>query len=82
MTLAGWEPWLFDTPHLRQSDAQQTFDTYVRADSVLLAPGEAGHNHRLLEGPVVTRQADVSVGARHVPALPFGDVDRCGRARA
>jgi hypothetical protein len=45
MTLAGWEPWLFDTLHLDQSDAQQTFDTYVRADSVLLAPGEAGRNH-------------------------------------
>lgn len=37
-------PWLFDTLSLRQGDAQTTFDTYVRANSVLLAPGEAGTN--------------------------------------
>lgn len=42
MTLAGWEPWLFDTLHLRHWEAQEAFDTYVRANSVLLAPGEAG----------------------------------------
>jgi hypothetical protein len=29
MTLAGWEPWLFDTLYTRQWDAQATFDTYV-----------------------------------------------------
>jgi hypothetical protein len=44
MTLAGWQPWLFDTLYLRAWDAQETFDTYVRDNSVLLAPGEAGIN--------------------------------------
>lgn len=44
MTLAGWEPWLFDTLYLRQWDAQTTFDTYIRQNTVLLAPGEAGTN--------------------------------------
>jgi hypothetical protein len=42
MTLGGWVPWLFDTLPLRQWDTQTTFDTYVRENSVLLAPGEAG----------------------------------------
>lgn len=42
MTLAGWQPWLFDTPHVRDWDEQAVFDTYVRDNSVLLAPGEAG----------------------------------------
>jgi len=45
MTLAGWVPWLMDTLHTRQWEAQETFDTYVRQNSVLLAPGEAGHSH-------------------------------------
>ena len=44
MTLAGWQPWLFDRLSLRPQDAQATFDSYVRANSVLLAPGEAGTN--------------------------------------
>lgn len=44
MTLAGWMPWLVDTLYVRQWDAQETFDTYVRANSVLLAPGGAGTN--------------------------------------
>lgn len=39
-TIAGWVPWLADT--LDPCDGQETFDTYVRQDSVLLAPGEAG----------------------------------------
>lgn len=44
MTLAGWAPWLFDALYLRDWDAQDAFDTYVRANSVLRAPGEAGSN--------------------------------------
>jgi len=44
MTLAGWVPWLFDTLWMRQHDAQASFDIYVRGNSVLLAPGEAGTN--------------------------------------
>lgn len=47
MTVAGWAPWLFDTYHYRRpGDDQETFDTYVRANPVLLAPGEAG-THRV-----------------------------------
>ena len=42
MTLAGWQPWLFDRLWMPQRLAQTTFDTYVRANSVLLAPGDAG----------------------------------------
>lgn len=43
MTMAGWVPWLTDT--LDVGGARQVvFDTYVRQDSVLLAPGEAGRN--------------------------------------
>jgi hypothetical protein len=42
MTLAGWQPWLFDAYPMDKFGAQHTFDTYVRANSVLLAPGEAG----------------------------------------
>lgn len=42
--LAGWVPWLFDTVYLRQWDAQTTFETYVRENTVLFAPGEAGTN--------------------------------------
>jgi TniQ len=41
MALAGWVPWLFDTLPARGMDEQALFDTYVRANSVLLAPGEA-----------------------------------------
>jgi hypothetical protein len=44
MTLAGWKPWLFDTLSMGRSDEQAVFDTYVRANSVLPAPGEAGTN--------------------------------------
>jgi len=43
-TLAGWEFWLLDTLYLRRWDAQDTFDAYVRDNSVLLAPGQAGTN--------------------------------------
>jgi len=41
-TIAGWVPWLADT--LDPCDGQEAFDTYVRQDSVLLAPGEAGRS--------------------------------------
>jgi hypothetical protein len=43
LTLAGWSPWLFDSHHApRPGSRQEAFDTYIRANSVLLAPGEAG----------------------------------------
>jgi hypothetical protein len=41
-TIAGWMPWLAGT--LEPYDGQEAFDSYVRQDSVLLAPGEAGRN--------------------------------------
>jgi len=41
-TIAGWVPWLADT--LDPCVGQEAFDTYVRQDSVLLAPGEAGRS--------------------------------------
>lgn len=41
-TIAGWVPWLAGT--LDPYDGQEAFDSYVRQDSVLLAPGEAGSN--------------------------------------
>ena len=44
MTLAGWVPWLSDMWSVRPEDEQRLFDTYVRANSVLLAPGEAGQH--------------------------------------
>ncbi|MFC7331351.1 TniQ family protein [Marinactinospora rubrisoli] len=44
MTLAGWQPWLFDMLPLPVQGMQPVFDTYVRDNSVLLAPGEAGDN--------------------------------------
>ncbi|MEU6012002.1 TniQ family protein [Streptomyces sp. NPDC047453] len=44
MTLAGWEPWLFDKLTVPIQDTQPMFDAYVRDNSVLLAPGEAGRN--------------------------------------
>jgi hypothetical protein len=43
MTMAGWVPWLTDTLDAGEQ-RQAVFDTYVRQDSVLLAPGEAGSN--------------------------------------
>lgn len=42
MTRAGQVPWLVDSLDTRLVDAQTQFDTYVRDNSVLLAPGEAG----------------------------------------
>lgn len=42
MTIAGWVPWLADT--LDPYDGQDAFHTYVRQDSVLLRPTEAGRN--------------------------------------
>ncbi|GEL18027.1 hypothetical protein PA7_18640 [Pseudonocardia asaccharolytica DSM 44247 = NBRC 16224] len=58
MTMAGWVPWLTDT--LAPDDGQDLFDTYVRQDSVLLAPGEAGLNHagrwRSWKGPWLPAQ--------------------------
>jgi TniQ len=41
-TIAGWVPWLAGT--LCPYDGQEAFDNYIRQDSVLLAPGEAGRN--------------------------------------
>ena len=41
-TIGGWVPWLAGT--LEPYDGQEAFDSYVRQDSVLLAPGEAGRN--------------------------------------
>ncbi|WP_327116233.1 TniQ family protein [Nocardia sp. NBC_01730] len=41
MTLPGWVPWLFDSFPMPESDGEETFYTYVRQHSVLLAPGEA-----------------------------------------
>jgi len=50
-TLFSWpskqrmrQPWLFDTLYVRDWDEQTLFDTYVRDNSVLLAPGEAGRH--------------------------------------
>ncbi|MGO4615558.1 TniQ family protein [Nocardia sp. 2YAB30] len=45
MTLGGWTPWLLDKSSVRDFEAQEVFDTYVRQNSVLLRPGEAGRNH-------------------------------------
>jgi TniQ len=45
LSLAGWQPLLYDTVHVRRWDEQELFDTYVRANSVLLAPGEAGAHY-------------------------------------
>ncbi len=45
MTLGGWTPWLLDKFSVRDFEAQEVFDTYVRQNSVLLRPGEAGRNH-------------------------------------
>jgi hypothetical protein len=42
MTIAGWVPWLLDA--LDSDNGQESFDTYVRQHSVLLAPGEAGRS--------------------------------------
>lgn len=67
MTLAGQVPWLVDALHT-PLDAQEEFDTYVRANSVLLAPGEAGVHqmHRFatwqgvwLSGPSLSRACPV-----------------------
>jgi hypothetical protein len=43
MTLPGWVPWLFDNYPMREGEGEDTFYTYVRQGSVLLAPGEATH---------------------------------------
>lgn len=46
MTLTGWTMYLFDTPFPPRPGQQQlVFDTYVRANPVLLALGEAGQNN-------------------------------------
>lgn len=41
MTLPGWVPWLFDSFPMPAHEGEDTFYSYVRQDSVLLAPGEA-----------------------------------------
>lgn len=57
-TLAGWQPWLLDT--LDAPDRQATFDNYVRAHSVLLAPragiGNGLARYRRWRGPWLPRQ--------------------------
>lgn len=40
LTIAGWVPWLLDS---LTGDSQAMFETYIRAHSVLLAPGEIPH---------------------------------------
>jgi hypothetical protein len=56
-TLAGWRPWLLDT--LDAPDRQASFDNYVRAHSVLLAPragvGNGLARYRLWRGPWLPR---------------------------
>lgn len=44
MTFTGWTPWLFDAPGYPGARGQEVFEAYVRANSVLLMPGEAGIN--------------------------------------
>ncbi|WP_143832057.1 TniQ family protein [Nocardiopsis sp. CNR-923] len=45
MTWVGWQPWLFDMLPVPAQAAQTVFDTYVRDNSALLAPDEAGANN-------------------------------------
>ncbi|WP_430782323.1 TniQ family protein [Actinoplanes sp. G11-F43] len=56
-TLAGWRPWLLDT--LDAPDRQTSFDNYVRAHSVLLAPrtsiGNGLRRYRFWRGPWLPR---------------------------
>jgi hypothetical protein len=56
-TLAGWRPWLLDT--LDAADRQASFDNYVRAHSVLLAPrvgvGNGLSRYRFWRGPWLPR---------------------------
>lgn len=42
MTVAGWVPWLLDTLDPKTTP-ESAFDTYVRQNSVLLAPKERSH---------------------------------------
>ncbi|GAB2451989.1 TniQ family protein [Nocardia tengchongensis] len=44
MTLWGWAPWLFDRLAAREFEEYETFDNYVRCQSVLLLPGAQGRN--------------------------------------
>jgi hypothetical protein len=49
-------PWLFDTVHPRRHNLQDIFDTYVRGNSVLLAPRSGGghvvaHHRQTWPGP-------------------------------
>lgn len=76
MTLSGWVPWLFDDLHPQRGDRQETFDTYVRANSVLLAPGEAG-THRVdhLRGWLSPWRTDVDNPDRACPVCA-DDPDR------
>jgi hypothetical protein len=75
-TLAGWRPWLLDT--LDASDRQASFDNYVRAHSVLLAPragvGNALSRYQLWRGPWLPRY-------RHHQTCPVC-AGRPGRTRA
>jgi TniQ len=75
-TLAGWRPWLLDT--LDAPDRQTSFDNYVRAHSVLLAPrvgiGNGLSRYQLWRGPWLPRH-------RHHQTCP-DCAGRPGRARA
>jgi hypothetical protein len=64
MTLAGWVPWLVDSLSVGLHQTQEVFDTYVRANSVLLEPGAAGRHQVYrwrgwrnvwLTGPILSR---------------------------
>ncbi|MEW2386314.1 TniQ family protein [Micromonospora sp. NPDC047707] len=75
-TLAGWRPWLLDT--LDAPDRQASFDNYVRAHSVLLAPragiGNGLSRYRPWRGPWLPRH-------RHHLTCPVC-AGQPGRARA
>jgi hypothetical protein len=65
MTLQGWVPWLFDALDVNLHQMQPMFDSYVRDNSVLLAPGEAGtsavlYRYRRWPGPWFPQHAPLS----------------------
>jgi hypothetical protein len=78
MTLAGWAPWLFDSLSVRArgEDEQHVFDTYVRANSVLLAPGEAGTHYVDRFKPWCGPWLPISMGWRRVCPVCTADPDR------
>lgn len=70
MALAGWQPWLFDAFPMSKHDAQETFDTYVRANPVLLAPGEAGIRDVSRWNPWSGRGCPATGSCGRVPPAP------------